>query len=100
MEHNKSVEKGDSADKKEVKLSPLTKALFVGFLFGIIIFSVVKSTLGFFTLIPLYILYRLIKSSNDTTNWTPLIKGVDYPDWLLDSENGTTLTQTQQEQIK
>lgn len=43
------------------KLDPrITTAFFIGFMVGIIIYSVSKNTLGFLTLIPLYIIYRLV----------------------------------------
>ena len=43
------------------KLDPrITTAFFIGFLVGIVIYSVARNTLGFLTLIPLYIIYRLV----------------------------------------
>lgn len=43
------------------KPSPLVDAFFIGFLVGIIIFSVVASTWGFLTLIPLFLIYLFLK---------------------------------------
>jgi len=43
------------------KPSPLFDAFFIGFLVGIIIYSVVGSTWGLVTLIPLYLIYRFLK---------------------------------------
>lgn len=48
------------ADKN--KPSPIIDAFFIGFLFGIIIYSVVANTWGFLTLIPLVIIYRFLKT--------------------------------------
>ena len=48
---------------KKAKPSPLIDALFIGFLIGIVIYSVVKNTWGFLTLIPLYLIYLLLKKS-------------------------------------
>ena len=48
------------ADKK-MKPSPITDAVLIGFLVGIIVFSVAKSTWGFLTLIPLFFIYKLLK---------------------------------------
>jgi hypothetical protein len=54
----------DSIDqKRRIKQSSLLDAFFIGFLVGIIIFSVIASTWGLLTLIPLYLIYRLLKKS-------------------------------------
>lgn len=39
----------------------LIDAFFIGFLIGIVIFSVVKSTWGLVTLLPLFLIYKLLK---------------------------------------
>ena len=46
---------------KANKPSPLIDAFFIGFLAGIIVFSVVANAWGFFTLIPLYLIYLFLK---------------------------------------
>lgn len=46
---------------KSITVSPLTDAFLIGFLIGIIIFSVVYNTVGFLTLIPLYLIYLFLK---------------------------------------
>jgi hypothetical protein len=46
---------------QRMKQSPIVDALFIGFLIGIVIYSVVAQTWGFLTLIPLYLIYRLLK---------------------------------------
>lgn len=46
---------------KANKPSPMIDAFFIGFLAGIIIFSVVANAWGFFTLIPLYLIYLFLK---------------------------------------
>jgi hypothetical protein len=46
-----------------MKSSFITNAFFIGFLIGIVVFSIVKNSWGFFTLLPLYFAYRLIKNS-------------------------------------
>ena len=48
---------------KKSKSSAITHAVLIGFLIGIIIFSVAKNALGFFTLIPLFLIYTLTKNS-------------------------------------
>ncbi len=46
---------------KNNKPSPLIDAFFIGFLVGIILFSVAASAWGLFTLIPLYLIYVFLK---------------------------------------
>lgn len=41
----------------------ITNALFIGFLIGIVIYSILKNSIGLFTLIPLYLAYKLINKS-------------------------------------
>jgi len=46
---------------EKFKPSPLVNAFFIGFLIGIIIYSVVANAWGFITLIPLFLIYVLLK---------------------------------------
>lgn len=46
---------------KNNKPKPIVDAFFIGFLIGIIIYSVTASTWGFLTLIPLFLIYLLLK---------------------------------------
>lgn len=46
---------------KKIKPSPLFDAFFIGFLGGIVIFSVVVSSWGLVTIIPLYLIYLFLK---------------------------------------
>lgn len=48
---------------KKQKSTNIMNAFLIGFLIGIIIFSVVKNSLGFFTLILLFFAYKLINNS-------------------------------------
>ncbi len=50
-------------EAKKTKLAPITNALFIGFLIGIVIYSAVKNSIGFFTLIPLYFVYKMIQNA-------------------------------------
>lgn len=52
------------ADKK-IKPSPITDAVLIGFLGGIILFSVVKNTWGLVTLLPLYFIYIFLKKGKN-----------------------------------
>lgn len=52
------------AEAKKMKSASIQYALLIGFLVGIVIYSAVKNTIGFFTLIPLYFIYKLVKNSS------------------------------------
>ena len=51
------------AEAKKMKSTAIKYALFIGFLIGIVWYSIVKNSLGFFTLIPLFLAYKLINNS-------------------------------------
>lgn len=53
----------DKAKKK--KSAAFTNAILIGFLIGIIIYGVVKNSLGFFTLIPLFLIFKLVNQSKN-----------------------------------
>lgn len=46
---------------KRNKPSPIIDAFFIGFLVGIIIYSVVSNAWGFITLLPLFLIYIFLK---------------------------------------
>ena len=48
------------AEAKKLKSFSITNAVFIGFLFGIVLYSVFNNSFGFLMLIPLYIIYRLV----------------------------------------
>ncbi len=48
---------------KKRKSATITNAVIIGFCAGVIFYSVVKSSWGFFTLIPLFIIYKLVNNS-------------------------------------
>lgn len=48
---------------KKMKSTAITSAFIIGFMFGVILWSVAKNTWGLFTLIPLYIIYKVINDS-------------------------------------
>jgi hypothetical protein len=50
-------------EAKKMKSTTITNAVLIGFLIGIVIYSVVKNSLGFLTLIPLFLAYKLINNS-------------------------------------
>ncbi len=49
-------------EAKKLKSFSITNAFIIGFLFGIILYSILKSTFGFLMLIPLFFIYKF---SND-----------------------------------
>lgn len=61
-------------ESKKMKLSPIANAIFIGFLLGLIFYSVVKNSWGFLTLIPLFLAYKLIKDSKRNEELEKLIK--------------------------
>lgn len=46
---------------RKSKPSPMVDAFFIGFLAGIVIYSVAVNTWGFLTLLPLVMIYRILK---------------------------------------
>ena len=61
-------------EAKKTQLSPLTKALFIGFLIGIVMYSVVKNGFGFFLVFPLFFAYKLVKNSQKHTSLEAKLK--------------------------
>ena len=45
---------------KKMKTAAIIDAALIGFLAGVVVYSVVKHSLGFLTLIPLYLVYKLV----------------------------------------
>jgi hypothetical protein len=69
MKENKLTELTDHEllqEAKKMKSTSITNAVLVGFLLGIVVYSVVKNSLGFLTLIPLFFAYKLINNSKYT----------------------------------
>lgn len=50
-------------EAKKLKTASIINAVLIGFLIGIVFYSIVKNSLGFFTLIPLFLAYKLINNS-------------------------------------
>jgi hypothetical protein len=55
---NKPNQSTDQTESKYTQ-SPIVNAFLIGFLIGIIIFSVAVNSWGFLTLIPLFLIYKL-----------------------------------------
>ncbi len=52
-------------EAKKIKSASITHAVLIGFMIGIIIYSILVSSVGFFTLIPVFLIYLFINSSKD-----------------------------------
>jgi len=61
-------------EAKKKKTTSIINAVIIGFLIGIIIYSIVKNSLGLFTLIPLFFAYKLINSSKNNKDLKELLK--------------------------
>lgn len=48
---------------KKKQSMDITNALLIGFMMGVVVYSIVKNTWGFFTLLPLFIAYKLYNNS-------------------------------------
>ncbi len=61
-------------EAKKMKSTSTMNAVLIGFMVGIIIYSTVKNSLGFFTLIPLFIIYKLVNNSKNNKALDKLLK--------------------------
>ena len=49
-------------EANRLKSFSVTNSFFIGFFIGIIVFSFIKNTWGFLTLIPLYFIYKMVNN--------------------------------------
>ena len=59
---------------KKMRAAAIQSALLIGFMIGIIIYSVVVNSVGFFTLIPLFFIYKLVNQPNNNEALKKLLK--------------------------
>lgn len=59
---------------KKMKSNAIISALLIGFMVGVIIFSIWKSTIGLFTLIPLIFAFKLFNNSKNDKALKELLK--------------------------
>jgi hypothetical protein len=52
-------------EAKKMKSTSTINAAFIGFMVGIIIYSIVKNSWGIVTLIPLFLIYKLVTNSKN-----------------------------------
>ncbi len=62
------------AQAKKMKSTAIINALLIGFMIGIIIYSIVKNSIGLFTLIPLFFVYKLFNNSKNNKGLEKLLK--------------------------
>ena len=48
-------------EAKKMKSNSIINAVLIGFFVGVIVYSVVKDTVGLVTLIPIFFVYRMVK---------------------------------------
>ncbi|MGB1042336.1 MAG: hypothetical protein ACPGU6_03005 [Tenacibaculum sp.] len=51
--------------KDKEKSKNIVNAIVIGAMAGVVVWSILKGSVGLFTLIPLYFIYRLINTSKD-----------------------------------
>jgi hypothetical protein len=62
-------------EARKRRTASIINAVLIGFLFGIVFYSVMKNSWGFLTLIPLFLAYKLINNSKyDTREVEALLK--------------------------
>jgi len=59
---------------KKNKPSPIFDATFIGILVGVIIYSIVQNTWGLVTLVPLFLIYQILKKSKKNDELEKLMK--------------------------
>jgi len=64
-------------EAKKMKSASIINALLIGFMIGIIIYSIVKNSVGFFTLIPLFIVYKIFNNSKNYDALKKILKERD-----------------------
>lgn len=61
-------------EAKKMKSSSITHALIIGFMVGVVAYSVIKNTWGLLTLIPLFFIYKLASNPNNNKELKKLLK--------------------------
>ena len=61
-------------ERKKLKRAKIINATLIGFLIGIIVWSVAKNTWGLLTLIPLFLIYKLVNNSKQDKDLEELLK--------------------------
>ena len=61
-------------EAKKMKASSIAHAFVIGLMVGVVVYSVVKNTWGFLTLIPLFFIYKLTRNSGRNEELKRLLK--------------------------
>lgn len=61
-------------EAKKMKSLSITNAVLIGFMIGIIIYSIVKNSVGLFTLIPLFFAYKMLNNAKNHDNLKKILK--------------------------
>lgn len=61
-------------EAKKMKSKSIISALVIGFMIGIVVWSIAKNTVGFLTLIPLFFIYKLVNNSKNDKALKELLK--------------------------
>ena len=61
-------------EAKKMKSKSIINALLIGVMFGVVVWSVAKNNVGFFTLIPIFLAYKFINNSKDDNALKELLK--------------------------
>lgn len=64
-------------EAKKIKSTAITNALLIGFMIGIIIYSIVYDTVSIFTLVPLFFIYKIVKDDKKIKTLKKLLKERD-----------------------
>ena len=62
------------AEAKKMKWSAIARAFVIGFMIGVVLYSLFKNTWGLLTLIPLFFIYRLTRNSKNYWEVQRLLK--------------------------
>lgn len=61
-------------EEKKMRSSSIFHAFVIGFMFAVVVYSIVKNTWGLLTLIPLFFIYKLTRNSNNNNELKKLLK--------------------------
>lgn len=61
-------------ERKKLKKAKVLNAVIIGFMAGIIVYSLINNTWGLLTLVPLYFIYKLVCNSKKDKELEELLK--------------------------
>lgn len=62
---------------KKMKSTKVINAVLIGFMIGVVIYSVANNTIGLVTLIPLFFIYKMVNKSTDDIALKSILKERD-----------------------